>query len=204
MRQTRALFSPILRSFSKPPYFQPAFSFSAIVCLIVVMATFQVAHASGNGHFKEAKNLQTLAQMSQQSGQPILLMFGAQWCEHCQELDEQVFEPIAMGGNYDGKVVLMRHIGVDEQALIPGFDGKLIKKSEWAYQLNADLTPSVLFFDGFGNEVAPRIIGISNTHLYAGLIHSHLNIAYKNMNNPYRIPITPDLYELQLKNTPTN
>ena len=169
------------------------------------MGVSQTAYSNSNGDFKEATNLYALAETSKQTGLPILLMFGAEWCEYCQELNEQVFEPIAMGKNYEGKVVLMRHVGVDEQDLIPGFDGKLIKKSEWAYQLNADLTPSVLFFDGFGNEVAPRIIGISNTHLYAGLIHSHLNIAYKNMNNPYRIPVTPDLYEKQLqKNKPLN
>lgn len=171
-----------------------------LVAMLCLAFSFnQVAQAKSHGDFKELTNLAQLAETSNQTGLPILLMFGATWCEYCEELIEQVFEPIARGGNYDGKVVLMRHVGVDEQKRIPGFDGKLIKKSEWAYQLNADLTPTVLFLDGNGKEVAPRIVGITNTHLYAGLIHDKLNIAYKNMNNPFRLPITPDLYEKQLQ-----
>lgn len=172
--------------------------------LLALGLTSQVVFAADKGDFKELTNLQQLGAKSDQSGLPILLMFGATWCEYCQVLIEQVFEPIARGGNYDNKVVLMRHVGVDEQTLIPDFNGKLIKKSEWAYQLDADLTPTVLFLNGRGQEVAPRIVGITNTYLYAGLIHQKLNIAYKNMNNPYRIPVTPDLYEQQLQtlNTP--
>lgn len=178
--------------------------FGLISILLLFGLNSQTANASGSGNFKELADLQQLGAKSDQTGLPILLMFGATWCEYCQVLIEQVFEPIARGGNYDNKVVLMRHVGVDEQALIPGFNGELIKKSEWAYQLDADLTPTLLFLNGRGQEVAPRIVGITNTYLYAGLIHQKLNIAYKNMNNPYRIPITPDLYEqkLQRLNTP--
>ncbi len=165
----------------------------------LLLAVSQPAQASSKGLFKELNNLQQLAQTSKQTGLPIMLMFGAEWCEYCQELVEQVFGPMAMGKNYDNKVVLMRHVGVDEQDPIPGFDGQLIQKSKWAYQLDADLTPTVLFLNSQGREVAPRIVGITNTHLYAGVIHRNLNIAYKNMNNPYRIPVTPELYELQLQ-----
>jgi thioredoxin-related protein len=128
-----------------------------------------------------------------------MLMFGAEWCEFCQQLVEEVFNPLAMRGNYDGKVVLMRHVGVDEQERIPGLDGEPIKKSQWAYKLNADLTPTVIFIDGRGKEVAPRIVGIANIHMYAGVIHRNLNIAYEKMGNPLRIPATPELYEKQLQ-----
>lgn len=187
---------------SKKPFKNAIMNRTLMVWLAVLCMGFnlnQVAQANSHGDFKELANLETLAETSNQTGLPILLMFGATWCEYCEELIDQVFEPIVRGGNYDGKVVLLRHVGVDEQALIPGFDGKLLKKSEWAYQLNADLTPTVLFLDGSGKEVAPRIVGITNTHLYAGLIHERLNVAYQNMNNPFRIPITPDLYEQQLQ-----
>lgn len=150
-----------------------------------------------SGAFKELQNLQLLAQQSHQTGLPIMLMFGAEWCEFCGLLNEAVLNPMAMNPNYDGKAVLMRHVGVDEQALIPGFDGKPIKKSQWAYQLNADLTPTVIFIDGNGREVAPRIVGISNIELYAGLIHRNLNMAYEKMGTPFRLPATPELYEQQ-------
>lgn len=172
-----------------------------IVALLSALALGlpQSSQAGSNEHFKELNDLQALAERSQQSRLPIMLMFGAEWCEYCQELTEQVFAPMAMSGIYDDRVVHMRHVGVDEHAPIPGVDGELIKKEEWAYRLNADLTPTVLFLNGNGQEVAPRIVGVSNTHLYAGLIHQKLNIAYRNMGNPFRLPATPEQYLLQLQ-----
>jgi len=143
-------------------------------------------------------NLQTLGHTAQQQNLPIMLMFGAQWCEYCELLVEEVLDPMMLSGLYEGKVVLMRHVGIDERAPIPDWNGTLIKKSKWAYQLNADLTPTVLFVDGSGREVAPRIIGISAITLYSQLIHQNLNTAYKNMGLNKQIPATPELLEKQV------
>jgi len=166
-----------------------------IVTLLLGMT--QQANANSVSNFKELTNLQQLAEQSKQLNLPILVMFGAQWCEYCEQLQESVFDPMMLGELYENKVVLMRHAGVDEAEPIPGWDGKLINKAEWAYALDADLTPSVLFFNAHGQEVAPRIVGIPEITLYAGLIHQRLNIAYKNMGLTKRIPVTPELLEIQ-------
>lgn len=170
-----------------------AFSIAAILL-------FSQSQASSKGAFKELDNLQTLAAESQQKSLPIMLMFGAEWCEYCEVLNEHVFEPMVLGGIYEGKVVIMRHVGVDEDAPIPDWQGNLIKKSKWAYQINADLTPTVVFFDGNGREVAPRIVGIPEITLFTGLIHQNLNIAYQNMGLSLRIPPTAELLEIEQKN----
>ena len=157
------------------------------------------AQTDKHAHFKELQNLQALSLQSQQQKLPIMVMFGAESCEFCQLLNEEIFTPMALNGLYEGKVVLMRHAGVDEDKPIPGWNGQLIKKSNWAYALNADLTPTVLFFDGNGKEVAPRIVGISEITLYAGIIHQNLNTAYRNMGLDKQIPITPELLDLQAR-----
>ncbi len=174
--------------------------FALISAFIIGITVYLLpSHAGTNGPFKELENLETLGQESDRLQLPIMLMFGAEWCEYCEQLNEYVFNPMVLGGLYEGKVVLMRHVGVDEDAPIPGWNGELIKKAKWAYQLNADLTPTVLFLDGAGKEVAPRIIGIPEITLYAGVIHQNLNIAYKNMGRDMQIPVTPELLELQSK-----
>ncbi len=173
--------------------------------LIFSVLTWGQAVAQSNTHmpqhtyFKEAVNLQTLGTLSQQKQLPILLMFGAESCDYCKLLIQDVLEPMALGGIYEGNVVIMRHVGIDEQALIPDWNGNLIKKSQWAYQLNADLTPTVLFVDATGKEVAPRIIGISEITLYAGLIHQRLNTAYQTMGLNKQIPATPELLYLKMR-----
>ncbi len=153
--------------------------------------------ADSRGHFKELQDLQKLGEESEKRGLPILLMFGAQWCEYCEQLNEQVFNPMMIGGLYDGKVVLMRHVGVDEQQPIPDWSGKSITKAQLAYRLDADLTPTVLFLNSSGKEVAPRIIGIQEISMYTNVIHRNLNIAYKNMGLKKRIPVTAELLEQQ-------
>ena len=166
--------------------------------LFALMLLAPKTHAKGS--LIELENLQTLSEKSQQSSLPIMLIFGAEWCEYCQVLNEFVFDPMMLSKMYEGKVVIMRHVGVDEEASIPDWQGNLINKSNWAYQINADLTPTVLFFDANGKEVAPRIIGISELNLVTSLIHQNLNIAYKNMGLSKRIPFTAEQLEMQQQN----
>lgn len=181
----------------KSPLMALFFTFFSVLSFTTFSST---AAASERLAFKELKNLQSLAAQSKQLQLPIMLMFGAEWCEYCELLNEQVLDPMAKGGLYDEKVVLMRHVGVDESQPIPDWHGQLIQKDKWAYELDADLTPTVLFFDSTGKEVAPRIIGISEITLFAGVIHRNLNIAYKNMGLNKQIPVTPELLEQQFNN----
>jgi len=181
--------------------------FSPPLFLLVIFSVFSshpaVAQssvpASQKAQFKEVTNLQSLGKQSQQKQLPILLMFSAESCEYCKLLIEEVLNPMILSGLYDEKVVIMRHVGIDEPKPIPDWKGRAIKKSQWAYQLNADLTPTVLFVDASGNEVAPRIVGISEITLYSGLIHQRLNTAYQTMGLTKRIPATPELLDLQTR-----
>ncbi|WP_051145057.1 thioredoxin fold domain-containing protein [Thiomicrorhabdus sp. Kp2] len=166
---------------------------------LILMVSTEPISANNHSEFKELANLQTLAEKSEQLQLPIMLMFGAQWCEYCELLNESVFNPMALGKLYEERVVLMRHVGVDESAPIPDWNGQLMNKANWAYKLNSDLTPTVLFLDSKGQEVAPRIVGVSEITLYAGLIHERLNIAYKNMGLTKQIPVTPEKLEIQYR-----
>ncbi|WP_178861822.1 thioredoxin family protein [Thiomicrorhabdus cannonii] len=180
-------------------------SFQRLAMLFAALFWSLAAYAQSDrpsgvhGSFQELQDCQLLGQESRAKKLPIVLMFGAQWCEFCQTLSEQVFAPMALGGMYEGKAMLLRHVGIDEPGSIPGFDGKPLNKAKWAYELGADLTPTTLFLDGQGREIAPRIVGISNIELFTGLIHRNLNIAYAKLGNPLRLPATPELYEQQLK-----
>lgn len=155
-----------------------------------------IAHAQNHNNFKELQNLQALAKEATEKQVPIMLMFGAQWCEYCELLNERVFEPMALGGLYKD-IVVMRHVGVDEDKPIPGFNGDLIKKAQYAYQLDADLTPTVVFLNSQGQQVAPMIVGIQEITMFTNVIHRNLNIAYKTMGLNKQIPVTVELLEQQ-------
>jgi len=173
--------------------------FALFTSFILVFGT---AQAGTIHHLKELGDMQALGQKSKETDLPIMLLFGAEWCEYCELLVELVFDPMVLGGLYDGKVVHMRHVGVDQDEPVKDWNGNLINKAKFAYNLDADLTPTVLFLDGSGNEIAPRIIGIQEVTMFTNVIHRSLNIAYQTMGSTMRIPVNVDLLEKQSRNQP--
>ena len=159
-------------------------------------------YAKSDSPLIELNDLPQLAKQSKQNQLPILLLFSAQWCEYCQLLKEEVLEPMMLNGLYENKWLYIRHVGIDQSKPMIDLNGNDIKKAKWAYQLNADLTPTVIFIDHQGNEVADRITGISEITLYASLIHARLNQAYQKMGLDKRIPPTPELLDKQTNQTP--
>lgn len=171
---------------------KPFLSVLFTVGFLLISGCEQKAQANPEGQIKELTDLQTLSIESNQNNLPILLTFGAEWCEFCEQLKEEVLDPMALGGLYEGKYVYLRYVSIDDHSPIPGIDGKPTLKGRWAESYGADLTPTVLFIDGNGNEVAPRIVGISNIELYSAMIHRALNTAYEKMENSLRIPAMPE------------
>ena len=152
--------------------------------------------AQAKGVLPELENMPTLSAQAEQAKRPILLLFSAEWCEYCELLQEYVLNPMQLSGLYDDYVFL-RHVGIDIAGEIVDWQGRKFKdKAAWAYHLNADLTPTVLFVDGQGREIAQRIVGISEVTLFPLLVHERLNDAYKNLGLELRIPSTPEKLEL--------
>ncbi len=170
------------------------------------LAAFQQSPQASTNELTEMPELTDLHALAQQSNQkelPIILMFSAQWCEYCEVLKEHALNPMMKSGLYEDKLGLFRHVGIDEPEPLLLLNGKRMKKSKWAYQLNADLTPTILFIDGQGKEVAQRLVGVSELTLFSALVHARLNDAYKNMGLKKVIPATPELLEKQvLKQAP--
>lgn len=171
--------------------------FTLLLCSILAFN----AHAKsgqpsgGNGHSvkqKELYNLYELAKKSEQKNIPMMLTFVAEWCEFCHILGSEVLDPMVLGGMYDGKHMYMRYVSIDDHQPIPGIDSKPINKGKWSGIYGADLTPTMIFIDSKGNQVAPAIVGIANIELYTMLIHQALNIAYKKMGNPTVLPPFPE------------
>lgn len=148
--------------------------------------------AANSTTLPEVTNLHELAEKAQRKNLPIVLAFGAEWCEFCEVLREKVLNPMALGGRYEGQYAYIRYVSIDEDDPIPDWEGQPILKRTLAEKMNADLTPTVLFLNRYGQEIAPRIVGIATLELYAALIHKSLNLSYRTLGNPLRIPAMPD------------
>jgi thioredoxin-related protein len=148
----------------------------------------QLGFSNSSVKQKELYDLYKLAQQSKQKKLPIMLTFVAQWCDFCHLLASEVLDPMALGKLYERKYMFARYISIDDPKPILGIYNKTIIKSKLAAKYNVDITPTVVFIDSTGKQVAPPIIGVANIEMYTILIHKALNIAYKNMNNGMEIP----------------
>jgi len=165
--------------------------------VLLSLTTFNVQAKSGQPGThsvkqKELYNLHELAKLSEKNNLPIMLTFVAEWCEFCHILGSEVLDPMTLGKLYEGKYMYMRYVSIDDHEPIPGIDNKPINKDKWSDKYDAELTPTMIFIDSKGNQVAPAIVGIANIELYTTLIHKALNIAYKKMGNPMVIPPFPE------------
>ena len=168
--------------------------FILILLLLFGLLSGCETRAADSNKIKELTNLHDLAKQAREANLPIMLAVGAEWCGFCDVLKEEVLDPMALGELYEGKYMYFRYISIDDHDTIAGINNQPITKEDLSNRFDADLTPTIIFIDGYGKQVAPNIVGIVDVYTYTILMHKNLNIAYDNMQNPLRIPsIAEDL-----------
>lgn len=121
-----------------------------------------------------ATDFSELAQAAHNDGKIIMLEVSASYCGYCELLEEEFIKPMLRNDDYSA-VVMIRKIDLDSYQTIIDFSGNKTTPDVFARSLNVKLTPTILFFDGNGNEVSQRILGINSLDLYGGYIEDGLN-----------------------------
>lgn len=134
--------------------------------VVLLLAGFYGANAlSAEARVIEISDLRVEAKLSEERGVPILLMIAADHCPYCSLVEEDVIKPMIISGDYVNKV-LIRKLDLDTQGEVVDFDGVKIDSSELANRYDIDVTPTVLFLDGSGRQVARRMVGVSTIDYY--------------------------------------
>ncbi len=117
----------------------------------------------------EARDFSALAGSGEISHKPLLLVFVADYCHFCKAIEEEYLKPMLRNRDYDNKVVI-RLFRVDMPGQVIDFYGKPVSEDEFAARYDAKLTPTAVFLDSRGRELAPRIVGVSNIEFYGGFL----------------------------------
>jgi thioredoxin-related protein len=127
----------------------------------------------------DADDLQRLGGNIRNDGTPLVLVVWAHDCPYCKVLDEQILRPLQASGELAGRA-LLRKIDLDGAGLVD-FDGQRIDSWSFANRYRAQLTPTVLFLDADGNELAERMVGISNVDFYPAYLDRAIDAAGKRL-----------------------
>jgi len=114
---------------------------------------------------------------------PILLTFTSMVCSYCELLEQDFLQPMLLGGEYRDKVII-RKLDVDYGSTVIDFSGQSIAASELSDRYRVFVTPTLIFVDGNGKELAERMVGINTPELFGGYLDTCIETALLRIRNP--------------------
>lgn len=149
---------------------------TVLTAILILMALAQPAQADGN--IVEAHDFHALQQEMQAKGLPLLLAFRADYCGFCKQLEAEYLQPMLTSGKYDTRI-LIRRFTLDNEESIVDFNGNKIDAEAFAARHDAALTPTVVFLNAEGKEVAERLLGYNSPDFYGAYLEEAIATAQK-------------------------
>lgn len=128
------------------------------------------------------EDLYQLGQLSHERKLPILLMFSMEFCPYCDLLVDDFLRPMLISGDYEERV-LIRMFKIDEHGKVRDFDGKRRDVYDIQSRYNVSVTPTMVFIDGNGKQLARRMVGVSTPDFFGGYIDDNIDTALKRLRN---------------------
>ena len=123
-----------------------------------------------------ASDLSSLAAQSSQRQVPILLMFTASDCDYCQRLEEDVIRPMMLSGDFDRRAIL-RKVMIDDLKPLKDFQGGKLDAEAFANQRHVQVTPTLVFVDGSGKELVPKVVGYQDGIFYNAYLDQAIDVS---------------------------
>ncbi len=117
-------------------------------------------------------SLQAAALAAQSKGEPLVLLVSLPGCPWCELLRRNYLAPLRAEGLPAFQITVN-----DRKQSVANFQGTLSHGADIAAAYQAKLTPTVLFFNAQGAEIAPRITGVASADLVGLQLDSALQAA---------------------------
>lgn len=154
-----------------------------VVAIFVISITCTLAtdlNRTTRPEVSSTQDLSKLAQLSKTKKLPLLIVFSATHCSYCELLENEFLRPMLISGEYRNKIII-RKIVIDEIATIRNFRGKLIDSDKLIGDFNVSVTPTMLFLDSHGTELAKRMIGINTIDFFGAYLDDAIDQSLKLM-----------------------
>ena len=138
-------------------------------------------HAEAPARLSQAEDLRGLGARANSLGIPILLMVSQYHCGYCELLKNEVLQPMLLSGEYQDRV-LMRELLIDPGVTVGNFAGQRESAEAFSQRYQVQVTPTLLFLDGAGREVAEPILGVNTIDYLLFYIEDAIDTATREMN----------------------
>lgn len=148
--------------------------------LAALLSTAAVAGAPTAVQVPVTADLAQEGRAAAQRQLPILLVFSADHCPYCELLEREILRPMLLSGDYRDKV-LIRKVNLDGARHLTDFQGQDVDAGSFATRHDVFVTPTMLFVDPQGRELAPRLVGINTVELFGGLVDAAIEQARQRL-----------------------
>ncbi len=155
---------------------------AAIVLLWIATLTATSFALAEEQTVEETNDFQALRKEMQEKNLPLLLAFRADYCGYCAQLEREYLEPMVKSGEYTNRI-LIRRFSMDKEETITDFNGELLDPGEFAYRHKASLTPTLVFLNARGDEVAERLLGYNSPDFYGAYLENSIEAAHQTVNS---------------------
>lgn len=154
--------------------------------ITAILSFFMLIFAANNGalaadmgeHGKiaEVKDFTRVAQQSAEKRIPLVLMFSSEYCAYCVRVENDFLIPMQISGDYEGRAII-RKVKIDYGNTVRDFDGRQVDADEFAARYNVSVTPTVVFLDHQGKQLAPKRVGLMTPDFYGGYLDESIATA---------------------------
>jgi thioredoxin-related protein len=130
----------------------------------------------------QASDLRELGGQAETRQIPILLMVSQDHCGFCKQMKQEVLNPMLLSGDETDRV-LMRELLIDAGATVVNFQGQHEASKTFSSRYKVRVTPTLLFLDNKGEEVAERILGINTVDYLPFYIEGAIDQATQAMTH---------------------
>lgn len=128
-----------------------------------------------------ADSFVTDAGLSTERGLPVVVFVSQHGCRFCAALRKQVLLPMIRAGELADRAIF-RELSLDAGFTVTDFGGNDIAGRHFADRYAAVVTPTLLFLDARGVEIADKIVGIGNIEFYSFYFNRALESARSELN----------------------
>lgn len=125
-------------------------------------------------------DLAALGRMAHERRLPIVLLVSTSDCSYCMLLKDEVLNPMMKSREYDDRA-LIGELMLDSGEPLRGFAGHSVRRGELASRFNAKVTPTLLFLDPDGAEIAPRMVGVNTVEMFGFYLDRAIDAARKRL-----------------------
>lgn len=124
-------------------------------------------------------HLPRLAALAQRQGQPLLLMVSLPGCPWCELLRRNYLGPMRQEGVHAFEFMIN-----DSKQQLVDFSARTTTPAQWSERHKISISPTLLFFNAQGQEIAARLEGVASADLIGTMLDDRLAQARSKIQVP--------------------